>query len=63
MYEAKKNTNKKIWFLLSVIINVGLLGFFKYYDFFAISLAEALSHVGFKADFILLHISRIILHN
>src|SRR5262249_25954708 len=51
IYEAKKHKNKKYWLSLSIIINLGFLGVFKYYNFFAESLAEALSYIGFKADF------------
>jgi alginate O-acetyltransferase complex protein AlgI len=51
MFEAKTQGMKKFWFWLSVIVNLGFLGVFKYYNFFAESLAEALSTVGFKANF------------
>ena len=46
MYEAKNLKLKKFWFWLSVCVNLGFLGVFKYYNFFATSFAEALSHVG-----------------
>ncbi|MEP6681649.1 MAG: MBOAT family O-acyltransferase [Parafilimonas sp.] len=36
--------------LLSIIINAGFLGFFKYYNFFAVSFAELISNFGLKAD-------------
>jgi D-alanyl-lipoteichoic acid acyltransferase DltB (MBOAT superfamily) len=39
MFEAKSEKLKKIWFWLSVSINLGFLGIFKYYNFFADSLA------------------------
>src|SRR5713226_7666584 len=32
--QATTKTTKKNWLLLSIIINLGLLGFFKYYNFF-----------------------------
>src|SRR6476620_7716543 len=51
MFEAKTLRMKKFWFWLSVCINLGFLGVFKYYNFFAESLAEALSTVGFQANF------------
>ncbi len=41
---------KKSWFWLSIIINVGFLGVFKYYNFFAESFAEMLSNAGIKID-------------
>src|SRR5215217_5929785 len=37
--EGKKM--KRFWLSLSIIINLGFLGFFKYYNFFATSFAEA----------------------
>jgi len=42
---------KKFWFWLSVIINLGFLGVFKYFNFFAESFADALSIVGIEASF------------
>lgn len=51
MADARNEAMKKFWFWLSVIINLGFLGIFKYYNFFAQSFADALSTVGFKADF------------
>src|ERR1700751_4736487 len=35
MQDAKSQGYKKFWFWLSVIINLGFLGVFKYYNFFA----------------------------
>ena len=37
---------KKFWFWLSVIINLGLLGVFKYYNFFVGSFSDLLSAIG-----------------
>lgn len=51
MFEAKTDTHKKIWFWISVSINLGFLGIFKYYNFFAESLATALGAIGFQANF------------
>jgi alginate O-acetyltransferase complex protein AlgI len=51
MADARTEAMKKFWFWLSVIINLGFLGVFKYYNFFAQSFADALSTVGFHADF------------
>lgn len=39
---------RKFWLCQSVIINLGFLGVFKYYNFFAGSFAEALSSFGFR---------------
>ena len=42
--------SRKFWFWLSIIINLGFLGVFKYYDFFAISMANMISSFGFYAN-------------
>jgi D-alanyl-lipoteichoic acid acyltransferase DltB (MBOAT superfamily) len=46
MANAKQTNKKKFWFWLSIIINVGFLGVFKYYNFFAASFAASLAHLG-----------------
>ncbi len=46
MCEAKNQSNKKFWFWLSISINLGFLGIFKYYNFFAASFADAISSFG-----------------
>ena len=51
MEEAKSQHHKKIWFWLSVSINLGFLGVFKYYNFFADSFAYALSGLGIQSNF------------
>jgi alginate O-acetyltransferase complex protein AlgI len=47
---TKKNT-KKIWFWLSVCVNLGFLGVFKYYNFFVESFSQGLSHFGIKTNY------------
>ena len=42
---------KKFWFWLSVGVNLGFLGVFKYYNFFAASFAEGLSQIGIQSNF------------
>ena len=42
---------KKFWFWLSVGVNLGFLGVFKYYNFFATSFAEGLSQLGIQSNF------------
>ena len=39
---------KKFWFWLSILINLGFLGIFKYYNFFAGSFVAGLQHFGFQ---------------
>jgi alginate O-acetyltransferase complex protein AlgI len=51
MDEACSVRNKKFWFWLSIGINLGFLGFFKYYNFFIDSFTNSLSLLGIKASF------------
>jgi len=46
--DAKKQHTKKFWFWLSIVINLGFLGVFKYYNFFADSFAAAVANLGFE---------------
>jgi alginate O-acetyltransferase complex protein AlgI len=41
---------RKIWFSLSVGINLGFLGVFKYYNFFAESFGDAISLIGLNVN-------------
>ena len=50
MFESKSAKTKKTWFWLSVCINLGFLGIFKYYNFFAAQFVESLSLIGIKAS-------------
>jgi D-alanyl-lipoteichoic acid acyltransferase DltB (MBOAT superfamily) len=50
MSEAKNKSRKKFWFCLSISVNLGFLGVFKYYDFFATSFAQAISHFGLQVN-------------
>lgn len=50
MTEAKNQALKKFWFWLSISVNVGFLGFFKYFNFFSASFAEAMSNFGLHVD-------------
>lgn len=44
---AKNQKIRKFWFWLSIGVNLGFLGIFKYYNFFAESFAQAVSNFGF----------------
>ena len=46
MFDSQTIKEKRFWFWLSVSINVGFLGVFKYYNFFATSLADSLFMIG-----------------
>lgn len=50
MAEARNKARKKFWFWLSISVNIGFLGIFKYYNFFASSFAEGLSDIGFQVN-------------
>ncbi|MEO5941804.1 MAG: MBOAT family O-acyltransferase [Ferruginibacter sp.] len=50
IHQATNQRNKIFWLWLSIGINLGFLGVFKYYNFFADSFAEGLSLLGFKAN-------------
>ena len=53
---AKTPKAAKQWMILSIGINLGFLGLFKYYDFFATSFASALSGLGVEAHPVLLNV-------
>lgn len=46
IYNSKSSTQKKYWLFLSVVINLGFLGVFKYYNFFAAQLIELFQVFG-----------------
>ena len=50
MEDCNTHQKKRFWFWLSVIINLGLLGIFKYYNFFVESFASGLSQIGFHVN-------------
>lgn len=47
---SDNRTAKKAWLWLSISINLGFLGVFKYYNFFATSFTDAIEHLGFHID-------------
>lgn len=49
-------TEKKTWFWISVGANLGFLGIFKYYDFFAISFSKFIEGFGFQVNPLLLNL-------
>ena len=52
--KGKSIKSRKFWFWLSIIVNLGFLGVFKYYDFFATSMANMIGSLGFNANTLLL---------
>jgi len=47
---ATSQITRKFWFWLSISVNLGFLGIFKYYNFFATSFGEMLSGIGLKVN-------------
>lgn len=56
IFDASTQFKKKVWLTISVVVNVGFLAFFKYYNFFVESFAELLLLWGLKPSFTLLQI-------
>ena len=54
--QVEKKSIRKIFLLVSLTVNLGLLGFFKYFNFFSRSWAEAWGSVGIHVDPIVLNI-------
>ncbi|MFV8346505.1 MBOAT family O-acyltransferase [Flavobacterium sp. ZB4P13] len=48
--KSKIAVQRKFWFWLSIVINLGFLGVFKYFNFFADSFADLLSIFGFQVN-------------
>lgn len=51
MSEALTIKRKKFWFWLSIVVNLGFLGVFKYYNFFISSFTDLLSGFGITSHF------------
>lgn len=58
IYDSSSKKGKKFWLLLCTIINIGFLGFFKYFNFFIESFQDLLLLFGFTPH---LHTLQIIL--
>jgi alginate O-acetyltransferase complex protein AlgI len=54
--KSQKESGRKFWFWLSIGINLGFLGLFKYYNFFATSFSELVQGFGLKASPFLLDV-------
>lgn len=53
---SRNKREAKFWLTLSIVINLGFLGFFKYYNFFIESFADLLGGMGFKVNIWLLNV-------
>jgi D-alanyl-lipoteichoic acid acyltransferase DltB (MBOAT superfamily) len=47
---AENQKAKRILLTISILVNIGFLGFFKYYNFFVDSFIEAFSGIGFQLE-------------
>lgn len=50
IYETSDQTVKTRWLWVSIVFNIGLLGFFKYYDFFIDSFVDTFLFAGLEID-------------
>ncbi|HEX8269226.1 MAG TPA: MBOAT family O-acyltransferase [Flavobacterium sp.] len=50
MQDAQSKAMKKFWFWLSISVNLGFFGVFKYYNFFADSFADAIANFGMHVN-------------
>jgi alginate O-acetyltransferase complex protein AlgI len=51
IFESKSKNSKKVWLWISIVVNLGFLAVFKYYNFFADSFASGLSNLGLNVNF------------
>lgn len=56
LVHAMQKGHRKVWLSLALALNFGVLGVFKYFNFFAENLAIVLAGLGLKADVPTLHI-------
>ncbi len=50
MESVASQSKKKFWFWLSIIVNLGFLGVFKYYNFFVESFANGAAAIGWQVN-------------
>jgi alginate O-acetyltransferase complex protein AlgI len=48
--DSSEKKGKKFWLWTSIIVNLGFLGVFKYYNFFISSFAESVSYLGLSVN-------------
>lgn len=56
IHSTRSPSMRKGWLWTSILVNVGFLGVFKYYNFFVSSFADALRGIGYTADPVMLHV-------
>lgn len=50
IHESENTNRRKFWLVVSIGINLGFLGFFKYYNFFVTEFAALLTNLGFSVS-------------
>lgn len=50
IHRSKNLSSRRVWLFLSVVANLGFLGFFKYFNFFVDSFASLLMHFNFQPN-------------
>ncbi len=50
IHQANSQQLRKVWLAISVVVNLGFLAFFKYYNFFVTSFQELLMQLGIQID-------------
>jgi alginate O-acetyltransferase complex protein AlgI len=61
IHKSENLVRRKFWLVLSIGINLGFLGFFKYYNFFAAEFGSLLHQLGFNVNEFTFKIMQIIL--
>lgn len=56
LHTAGNQKHRKLLLLVSIVVNLGILGFFKYFNFFIDSAASALATIGFEPHLPLLRL-------
>src|SRR5688500_6774066 len=56
MHDARSAIIKKRYLIVSLVTNLGLLGAFKYFNFFSESFVNVLQAIGFKPDAVTLNV-------
>jgi D-alanyl-lipoteichoic acid acyltransferase DltB (MBOAT superfamily) len=50
IFASDNEKKRKLYLALSLVVNLGLLGFFKYFNFFVDSFVDAASRIGYQPD-------------
>lgn len=56
IHKTENKSVRRFWFVLSIVVNVGLLGILKYYDFFATSFVALFQNFGITISLPTLHL-------